>query len=358
MDENNETSEPTRVLGEPVETGGVYLDEPMIAALLDLGVEPSIPAAPTAGDAEPKGRRARWKSRWAFVVPAKAAATGGLIVAIAALAALALVANAEGADGLSTIALSLAILAFVVQILVFIAQAQASSQQMLQSEQLNTQTRVLLAEVQTSARSTELLVREQFHDLLKAFVDAAPGEGGKVDMEGFERRLMEGFESRLAAREVRGGQRVASAADVRRSTAERANQDRRARRLETVRLFRRFPEEGEGVKALVALKELTPEQRGRLVALAEDEIESVASGSYVGLELTADDEDLLRRGLMAKAQLSVESEMRLVGRLTDDGKAAARLLMGVGEVPSWAAAELPLPGSAATGNEDDAGTQT
>lgn len=52
------------------------------------------------------------------------------ILAVAAIGALAVVATVKHADPLSTIALALAILAFVIRILVFVAQNWTTGQQM------------------------------------------------------------------------------------------------------------------------------------------------------------------------------------------------------------------------------------
>src|SRR4051794_12858306 len=83
------------------------------------------------------------------------AAAIGWLLAVAAIAGLAVVATAKGADALSAIALPLAILAFLIQIVVFIAQA-------WQSQSVTTQTTGLLAEVQTSVRGMERLLEQRY----------------------------------------------------------------------------------------------------------------------------------------------------------------------------------------------------
>src|SRR5262245_18283895 len=54
---------------------------------------------------------------------------GAVVVWVAALATLVIVADNAGAEGLATVALSLAILAFVVQVLVFITQGATANRQ-------------------------------------------------------------------------------------------------------------------------------------------------------------------------------------------------------------------------------------
>jgi hypothetical protein len=119
-------------------------------------------------------------------------AVSASVFGVCCLAVLAVVTAVEGKDGLSTIALALAVLAFVIQIMVFIVQSQSTSQQMVRSEQLNTDTRALLVEMRTSARSTESMVRGQFGQVLRAFMDAVKSSDkkGGFDPDAFEQRLM------------------------------------------------------------------------------------------------------------------------------------------------------------------------
>jgi hypothetical protein len=101
----------------------------------------------------------------------RSVAIGGVLVAIAALAALVVVATVNDAGALETIALSLAILAFVIQIVVFVAQAWTSSQQMLQSETLNAETKNLLVEVRSASSGTQSLLTDQFDRVLRAALE-------------------------------------------------------------------------------------------------------------------------------------------------------------------------------------------
>jgi hypothetical protein len=78
-----------------------------------------------------------------FNVPARGLAIVSAVLALACLVSLAVVASIEDADGLSTVALALAILAFAIQIVVYIAQANTATQQMVRSEQLNSDTGAL-----------------------------------------------------------------------------------------------------------------------------------------------------------------------------------------------------------------------
>ena len=103
------------------------------------------------------GLNLRWKS----------AAIGSGIVAVCAIAALAVVASLDHAGSLATIALALAILAFVIQIMVFIAQNWTTGQQLLRSEQINASTQSLLIQVNENARGTNNLLAQQFDKVLE-----------------------------------------------------------------------------------------------------------------------------------------------------------------------------------------------
>lgn len=317
-------------------------DEALFDLALDLDQAEHDLAIEEAGAL--KGRRRKRRRRGAvFVIPAKGSAIGGVVVAIGALTALVLVANAENAEALATIALALAILAFVVQILVFVAQAQASSQQMVQSEQLNTQTRALLTEVQTSARSTERMVGEQFRDLLKAFVES--NEGGKLDMDTFERRLM--LERRMTAHEtVSQSQQETERAPARVAQRSRAVSRLAVEQQRRIQVLRSFPTEEEGTGVLGKLKALSPDARDKLKKYLDDEI-SAARGGYVGLpfgdEIGSEDKVLIDQGFLVKARVMAGGNPIMVGRLTDAGRIAGRILSATGEIPAWLAPELPFP---------------
>jgi hypothetical protein len=98
---------------------------------------------------------------WALTLP-QVVAIAGWILFVAAVAGLVVVATAKDADTLSAIALPLAILAFLIQIVIFIAQA-------WQANQVTTQTTELLSEMRTSVRTTERLLEQRYTDLFQAY---------------------------------------------------------------------------------------------------------------------------------------------------------------------------------------------
>jgi heme/copper-type cytochrome/quinol oxidase subunit 4 len=295
--------------------------EEVLSALVDLEAERQS-VAPRRREGR---RKTAEKSR--FVLPARSAALGAVVVAIVCLISLIFVAEADGANALATIALALALLSFVIQIMVFIYQSQTSNQQMLQAEQLYTETRALLTEVRTAANSTETLVRDQFQDLLKAFMEAAPGsgEGEPFDSAAFERKLVETLRT-----EIRDPQ-VSSTASSPRPAAtalSRARAHRDRRRREMIAELLRFPDEAEGKSALQALQSLSASGVKRLHELTNDELRLRRN-------------ELRSAQMVHKARVLDNGEQVFVARLSDEGRLAGRFLIATGEVPEFAVNSIP-----------------
>jgi hypothetical protein len=291
-----------------------------------------------------KFARQRLVANSRFVIPARSAAICSAIASLICLVSLVLVAKAHSADALATIALALAILSFVIQIMVFIYQSQTANQQMLQAEQLYTETRSLLTEVKTAANSTETLVREQFQDLLKAFMEAAPNssDGGEpFDVEAFERRMVDVL--RTERRENLGPSKTAEDRLGSVGTTSRARTLRDQRRREQVINLLSFPEEEEGRPALKALTDLSDDGIARMQLITQDELEVRRNpGNVLGLPWTEIDEELLVAGLVSQASVKLSNRRTLVARLTDSGRLAGRFLVATGEVPPYAINKLPV----------------
>jgi hypothetical protein len=271
-------------------------------------------------------------------------------IAAASLTGLAVVASVEGAEALSTIALVLAIVAFTIQIFLFVVQSQAASEQRVRSEQINTQTRALLAEVRATAQATQAMVSQQFSQLLQAFVTGAAqtAQETKFDPERFEQLLMSNIRAaaqppasatpQTRATTTRERPQTASEQPVNVPTrVQRAPAGTRLRQR-NVRpsLLRSFPSSDEGRTAVGLLRDMESDQRRRLSRLAEDEIDSSRRGAYIGLPRSPEDDALQDRGFVTAARVEVDGERKVVTRLTDTGVAVARILTALGEVPDWA----------------------
>jgi hypothetical protein len=284
----------------------------------------------------PRGRRIGLEVRVSWLL------LGAALVGFGPVAALVVVASVKNADALSTVALALAIVAFAIQILVFVVQTQTASQQMIQSERLNTQTRELLVEVNTAVGSTQSMVGEQFRDLLRAFVEGASktaAETGKFDPEQFEQRLMANIQQatqRPPQPEPVSAEAPRTATPARRVRRRAVDQKRERDELTT------FPPDDEGREIAAAMRHLSDGARRRLVALGGDELNSRESGVYIGLspEKAADDE-LVDLELVSRARVRQEDGLFEVTRLTAKGRQWARLLVATGEIPDYAADLTP-----------------
>jgi hypothetical protein len=292
--------------------------------------------------ASPTSSKKRDDPSGAFVLPARVVGIASGLGAVACLAALVVVASVKGADALSTVALALAVLAFAIQIIVFIADAHAARSQMLRSEEINSDTRTLLTDLRATALSTQAMVGEQFSQLLSAFMSAASTtakESGKLDPDELERRLMENVRREFGARSpslIPSAPSSLTTSWTRRDEAPEGTQGGAPRAPDadaTASIMRTFPDASEGVAALDVLRGLPPEDRARLARLAHDDLNSRELGFYLGLRLGSigETDNLTSRGL---AEIERREDQVLV-RLTDSGRAAGRLFTAQGVLPEW-----------------------
>jgi purine-cytosine permease-like protein len=72
-----------------------------------------------------------------YVIPARLVAVTATVLSLGLLATLAIVVGVKHVDILSTVALALAILAFVVQLIVYIVQSASASQQLADAHKLH-----------------------------------------------------------------------------------------------------------------------------------------------------------------------------------------------------------------------------
>lgn len=306
------------------------------------------------------------KATGGFYVPARPLAAISLVLAVASLTAIAVVASVSAADGLSTIALVLAIVAFVIQILVFAVQTQRSAEQSIRSEQLNAETRELLAEVKTTAQGAQAMIGQQFAQLLNAFVSGATqtAEANKLDPASFAERLLENVRAAVPT----GGGSGSSAEPSAPAPPPRLSEDQRARanaaretamrrrreRFEQAAPFRTFPSEEEGLPIAERLRQLSLPLRARLQALGEDAYESITNNTYSGLRPSPLDDELMKQGLVRHARVNISDEgTRLVTQLSDEGKHVVRPLTALGEIPRWAEDVLPDRQASSPADDDD-----
>jgi hypothetical protein len=248
------------------------------------------------------------------------------VVALGSLASLVIVAGVREADVLAVVALSLAILAFAIQIIVFMAQASSTSQQVSQAQRVNADTRALLSELQTQTRDTNAALTDQYDKLLdrlllvakEAGSDTGASEGGATLAEVQERLLEEIQRSRQIPE--RAGPRLVLADTRGRSTPP-------PREWPASSTIRRLEEMG--------LANLGLAGRTELAAFASDWALSVDRDMPDGLSRDPDSpgiHDLLAMGLVRQPAGSYDDRAQYFV-LTAAGRDAARLLLAPPPVP-------------------------
>lgn len=246
-------------------------------------------------------------------------------IALTCLAALVVVASIKSVDTLSTVALSLAVIAFVAQLIVFVVQAGAANSQMLQSQQLHAQLLALLGEMGERARGTQAAVTTISDTLLTAALDKAlvGREGG--DAEPVDVRAVASEAAALLQAEI--GQR-----------GERSPRpDRGASALDwPVAELRSFPT-GDVSDELSILHELTPAARQELLRYGRDAISNPPGSMFPPGFRTVDNasrQELAAYGLTAPLGRWEDTDWGPDWHvLTERGRKAARLLTAEGPPP-------------------------
>ncbi|MGA3486383.1 hypothetical protein ACK8GG_00015 [Micromonosporaceae bacterium DT55] len=244
-------------------------------------------------------------------------------VALSAIGTLVVIAWYKNVDGLSTIALLLAILAFILQIVVFIAQSWTSGQQMVQSQAINADTRALLGELRESTNNTNQMLNQQYDKMLNRFlftaektVGASAGGADRIDFEKLRERLQENL-SQVRA-EVMHAPTTPYRAAPRTPSAQ---QKRISRRLQTL------PKDPSALDShLEILEKLSPAALAALRDLGRDFITSTRSGTYVGYpEEWMDKASELYESDLGRESVSPDGEPIIV--LTSLGLDVARIVV-------------------------------
>jgi hypothetical protein len=244
-------------------------------------------------------------------LPLGGIAIGAAALALTCLAALVVVASLKHAETLSTVALALAVVTFVAQLIVFVVQAGAASQQMLQSRALHAEQLQLLGEMGERARGTDATVTRIDERLLEVALGKTLGERDKT-----------GADARSIAMEVTallnteadlpGQESIRNMVEILDSDASQRARDR----------FEKFP--AENAESLIPLLEvLSSAARIELVQWAEDEIKYTGTNYPTGLGVSdGPREEILRAGLVRLRRPGAQLYV-----LTDTGRAAAAVLM-------------------------------
>ena len=282
-------------------------------------------------------------------VPWRTVAIAFILIATGFAVALSVIATVQDADVLSTVALALSVLAFSSQLIIYAAQVQATNQQVLQAERVNTETRSMLTEMRTTTRSLDSTFSGQFnrvldHILSESVADAVedvtdteePPTG--IDLDVLKETLETSLRKYLTAETSRSFPRLPerpprpSFQPRQRAISETAHQE-----IETLDTY---PSEAEGGHFLSVLKSLTPGEKKALHQFGTWERRRLPNGESTLRKMNLSSPGVA--GLLSKdliEQASLEN-VGTFGRLTDDGRQVARFLTARGAHPDWLKGEL------------------
>jgi heme/copper-type cytochrome/quinol oxidase subunit 4 len=141
----------------------------------------------------------RGDDSWVRVKWRVVAIANGLLASAALTTIVILVATTD-AQALSSVALILAVLAFVIQIVVFIADFSFNEKRSRESSELNTATQVLLAKIEAKTDSTNDIVQKQMQRVFEKFVldVKADGSADSADQSVMLATLRESFDRAVA----------------------------------------------------------------------------------------------------------------------------------------------------------------
>jgi hypothetical protein len=257
-------------------------------------------------------------------------AIAAVITAISALTALVIVATSSQA--LETLAIILAVVAFVSQLIIFIFQTIAASQQVRQAASLHADLTALVAQIAERTQGTQATVSTINERLLEAAIGKAiPSTPNEVTSPEFRRNVAENVSAILAAEDHDRRLECPPPDLVTFPRREKSSRD-----AELLRMMSTFPPPGdEAEQAIEALLALPPDARLALRRFARDERQyrvpntTLAPGILFGAQ---EDEALRAAGLVG-----VDSELRPgwpIGVLTDKGRRVGRLLTADGSLPA------------------------
>jgi len=281
----------------------------------------------------------------------KASAIGALVLGLALVAGLlaqgGLFSEDPGSpghpDGLTTLALVLAILAFLVQIFVFVFQTNANRDSERRSEELNAETQVALSKIEANSAATQKVLFAQFDRLLDYVVDSP---GGPTTGSGPKTPALDPEDSAGSSEEAR----PATVADVQRIVGDAVpHRDRPSFGLvpseedrQVVGYLREWPSKEETELAVTELSKFPPLALAMLTRYGTTEVRQRLEGRQVGL-LNPNVRPEVTRWLIDEGFLKEEGELV---RLTEAGRELARVMPigkpGSGLPPWWDEVVRPL----------------
>jgi hypothetical protein len=236
--------------------------------------------------------------------------TFGAVCLVGLIAVVAL----KHSDALASIALVLAIAAFIVQIIVSALQNAASRAAEAASRGLNFETNKALEQIKANAAANQEILARQFDTLLDALVKGRDaGLGQKSETNG-------------------GSSSQPEAPTDFRSLGRRVSLGPSQSDMRILEMLRSFPDDEEARQLLKHFDRLSPAAAALLDRYAEDELQSREAGAEPGLAAS-------EAPVVSKARATLLDESLLESRgdeyfsLTDQGRQVARLLRATGDPP-------------------------
>jgi hypothetical protein len=264
------------------------------------------------------------------------------VAAVASLTTLAVVAGLGNADALATVALALAIVSLVSQLIVFIAQTESGARQAEHGDEIYRDTKALLSGLDVSARMTSQMVSGQFDKLLErvlatsnATVEAVVATGGELDVDSLKEQL-----SADIRRTVNSARSFALGHEGSQNTTQETPTDPHG-------VLSRWPNT-DVVEALASegVGTLSEPASAALEQLAREYVEALKQPSVSFEFQMASDEpgaaELVTLGLLRPSRGTPRpAAPGVVYRLTAKGRVAIRLFTAELPVPEYVASAFP-----------------
>jgi len=261
-------------------------------------------------------------------------AIGGSLLAVAALTTLLIQTATSDADALSSVALILAVLAFVIQIIVFIADFSFNSRRDKEASELNASTQALLAKIEEKANTTNQAVTVQMTKMLDRILRgenlASKEEFSDPAVAEARRDLLNEIRAQVASERP---PLFVDPSPVPPPEAPSQSKVRQFRQWPRPLTVSRLTREG--------IEEFTSDEVDVLAELADDVRKSYEHDLQEGLgegqfEKAAVD-NLVKRGFIERTDMFEEGGVTLTAK----GIAAARLYSAEGEIPDYVAVAFP-----------------
>jgi hypothetical protein len=257
-------------------------------------------------------------------------ALASLLFNLAAIVTVATVAAVTDADALSTVALALAIIAFTCQLIIYSVQTWQSGEQLRQARDLNARTTTILTEVRTRIEGTHQMVSVQHQELLHLAALKARSNLRKDAADSTDDRVSVTLaEAAVHSVAVAAGTEDAPIVDGRPEVVRRS--PRWTYPIE-------WPSPAVAERLLGVLRTMDLDETSLIFALSDD-IDSDEAGGDPGLTYRQNlDSPLVDAGLLTVRQRAdAVGGLRDVAVLTDDGRAAGRLLLAPLPAPPYLA---------------------